>query len=112
MASMLGLSTGQMAGFQALLLGFAFAGLLASAFQVVAHRPPSFRMLLGKDAAAFAALPLLAMTAPVIILRNSLRGRRFERRPIGFVALATIIACLWSMALGATVLKLASGMLS
>ncbi len=75
------LSAGQIAAFQALLLGFAFSGLLASAFQMIAHRPPSFRMLLGRDASAIAAVPLLAMTAPVIILRNTLRGRRFERRP-------------------------------
>jgi hypothetical protein len=100
---MLGLSASQIAAFQALLLGFAFAGLLASAFQLIAQRPPSFRML--------SAVPLLALTAPVIILRNTLRGRRFERRPILFVALATIIACLWSMAAGGLVLRLAAGLL-
>jgi hypothetical protein len=105
------LSPAQIAAFQALLLGFAFSGLLASAFQLVAQRPPSFRMLLGKDASAIAAVPLLALTAPVIILRNTLRGRRFERRPVLFVALATIIACFWSMACGGLVLKLASGLL-
>ncbi len=108
---MLGLSMIQIAAFQALLLGFAFAGLLASAFQLIAHRPPSFRMLLGKDAAAIAAVPLLAVTAPVIILRNTLRGRRFERRPVFFVAAATIIACFWSMASGGLVLKLAASLL-
>jgi hypothetical protein len=104
---MIALTASQIAAFEALLIGFAFAGLLASAFQLVAHHPPSFRMLEGRDAASVAALPLLIVTAPVIILRNTLRGRRFERRPIPFVALATIIACLWSMASGGAILSLA-----
>jgi hypothetical protein len=108
---MLGLTAGQIAAFEALLLGFAFAGLLTSAYQLVAHRPPSFRMLMGRDVASIAAVPLLVLTAPVIILRNTLRGRRFERRPILFVAAATIIACFWSMASGGLVLRLAAGLI-
>jgi hypothetical protein len=101
------LTQGQVAAFQALILGFAFAGLMASAFQLVANRWPSFSMLEARDSSAVAALPLLLLTAPVIILRNTLRGRRFERRPIGFVALATIIACFWSMGCGALILRIA-----
>jgi hypothetical protein len=105
------LSAGQIALFQALLLGFAFAGLTASAYQMVALRPPSFRLLSGGDVGAIAALPLLALTAPVIILRNTLRGRRFERRPIPFVAIATIIACGWSIASGSLVITLADALI-
>jgi hypothetical protein len=105
---MLELTASQLAAFQALLLGFAFAGLLTSAFQLIADRPPSFRMLNASGAAALAAVPLLILTAPIVILRNTLRGRRFERRPIIFIALATIIACFWSMVSGGLVLKLAA----
>jgi hypothetical protein len=103
---MLALSAAQLAAFQALLIGFAFAGLMASAFQLVASEPPSFRMILGKNATAVAAVPLVFMTAPFIIMRNTLRGRRFERRPVPFVALATIIACGWSMLCGLLILRL------
>ena len=90
----------QIESFQAILLGFAFAGLTASAFQLIANRPLSFRMLLGGGFEAAAALPLLAISAPVIILRNTARGRRIERRPIPMVALATVIAAFWSMVFG------------
>ena len=51
-------------------------------------------------------MPLIVFTAPFIILRNTLRGRRFERRPIVFVALATVIACLWGLACGRVLLDL------
>jgi hypothetical protein len=108
---MLDLTASQIAAFQAILIGFAFAGLLASAFQLIAHRPPSFRMLTGGQTTALAAVPLLVLTAPVIILRNTLRGRRFERRPVIFVALATIIACLWSLASGGLLLRIAASLL-
>jgi hypothetical protein len=50
----------------------------------------------------------VVMTAPFIILRNTIRGRRFERRSILFVWLATVIACLWGMAAGRVMLKMVS----
>jgi hypothetical protein len=39
-------------------------------------------------------------------MRNTLRGRRYERRKIHFVAMATIIASFWSMLVGQQLLKL------
>jgi hypothetical protein len=92
-------------------VGFAFAGLIASAFQLVANRPPSFRLIAVGGLAGVAALPLVILAAPVIILRNTLRGRRFERRPIPFVAVATIIACLWSLGCGAMLIALAGALI-
>ena len=50
---------------------------------------------------------MLAFGAPFIILRNTVRGRRFERRPIPFVMIATIIACGWSLMSGRIALDLA-----
>lgn len=90
----------QMKAFEAILLGFALAGLTASTFQLVMRQPLSFRLLLGGGLTSALAVPLLAVGAPFVILRNTGRGRRFERRPMHFVALATIIACLWSMVFG------------
>ena len=95
----------QIQAFEAIIVGFAVAGLTASAFQFVMQRPLSFRELLSRNATLALALPLLAVSAPVIILRNTQRGRRFERRPMHFVAIATIIACLWSLVFGQLVLK-------
>ena len=58
--------------------------------------------------AAVASVPLIVFSAPFIILRNTVRGRRFERRPVGFVAVATVIACLWALACGRVLLDLLS----
>ena len=93
--------------FQALGLGLAFAGVLASAFELVTPHRASFSLLQGGRALALASVPVLVFCAPFIILRNTVRGRRFERRPFGFVMLATIIACFWSLLSGRLVLDLA-----
>jgi hypothetical protein len=48
-------------------------------------------------------VPFLAFAAPFIIMRNTLRGHRFERRRIEFVMLATVLAGFWSMMSGTVV---------
>ena len=91
----------------ALAVGFAVAGALASGYQAMLHRPPSFRLLeKGPGAVALAAVPFLVFAAPFIIMRNTLRGRRFERRRIEFVFIATVISGVWSLMSG-TVLVMA-----
>jgi hypothetical protein len=91
----------------ALCLGFAFSGLLASAFELLVRRPIGFGLLQSGGVGALASVPVLVFTAPLIIVRNTIRGRRFERRPMPFVMLATIIACLWSLMSGRLVLDVA-----
>lgn len=92
---------------QALGLGFAFAGLLASTFELFTAQRASFHLLQERGLVAWASVPVLAFSAPFIILRNTIRGRRFERRPFGFVMLATMIACGWSLLSGRLVLDMA-----
>ena len=98
---------GAMESFQALGLGFALAGLLASAFELCTNRRASFGLLEKGGVVALAFVPILVFSAPFIILRNTVRGRRFERRPIGFVFAATVIAGFWSLMCGRVVLDLA-----
>jgi hypothetical protein len=101
----------QLDALRALLFGMAFAGLLASAFQYLTDRPPSFTLLQQGGWSAVLSVPLVVITAPFIILRNTIRGRRFERRSIFFVWLATVIACLWGMAAGKVMLNMVSALL-
>lgn len=89
-------------------VGLALSGLLASAFELFTERRASFSLLERGGVAAVAALPMLAFGAPFIILRNTVRGRRIEGRPIPFVMLATIIACGWSLLSGRVALDLAA----
>jgi hypothetical protein len=91
----------------ALGLGFALAGLLATTFELFTERRASFRLLQSGGVFALACVPLLVFSAPVIILRNTINGRRTEGRHVGFVMAATVIACLWSLMCGRVLLDLA-----
>jgi hypothetical protein len=107
---MFGLEAAQIEAFKALVFGFAVAGLVSSGFRYFTDRQPSFTQLQRGGVAALASVPLVVLAAPYIILRNTIRGRRFERRSIIFVWLATVIACLWSMAAGRVILDLVFGL--
>ena len=84
-----------------LLIGFALAGAFASGYQAFAERPAGFELLQqGVTPRRFAAVPFLVVAAPFIIMRNTLRGARIERRRFEFVMMATVIAGFWSMMSG------------
>jgi len=90
--------------FLALAIGFAVAGLISTGYQLVTERPASFRLLeQGPNPSAFAAIPCLVFAAPFIIMRNTIRGRRIERRRFEFVMVATVIAGIWSLMSGTVV---------
>jgi hypothetical protein len=89
---------------QALSLGFAFAGLMASTFEVLTEQKASFHLLQGGGVAALASVPVLVFCAPFIILRNTVRGWRFERRPLHLVIAATFMAGVWGLMSGRIVL--------
>ncbi len=85
----------------ALALGFAVAGMFASGYQLATSRLPSFSLLEHtRKPAAIAALPLLIVSAPFLIMRNTLLGVRQESRRFEFVFLATLIAGFWSLMSG------------
>jgi hypothetical protein len=88
----------------AISIGFAVAGLCSSGYRLFGLHFPSFRLLeAGPMAARFAAVPLLIFSAPFLIMRNTLRGRRIERRRAELVMAATVIAGLWSLMVGSVV---------
>ena len=88
----------------ALAIGFAVAGLCASGYRLFSRHFPSFRLLeVGPVPARFAAIPLLMFSAPFIIMRNTIRGRRIEGRRTEIVMVATVIAGLWSLMSGTVV---------
>lgn len=84
-----------------LLIGFALAGALASGYQAYSERPAGFELLQqGVTPQRFAAVPFLVFAAPFIIMRNTLRGARIERRRFEFVMMATVISGFWSLMSG------------
>lgn len=85
-------------------LGFAIAGMVTSAYQMFAQRPATFGLLQkGPKPETFAAIPVLYFAAPMIIMRNTLRGARLEGRRFEFVAAATVLAGFWSLMSGTIV---------
>src|ERR1043165_5108206 len=87
--------------FFSLCIGFALAGALTSGYQAIVHRPAGFGLLQeGVAPRSFAAVPFLVFAAPFIIMRNTLRGARIEKRRVEFVMMATILAGVWSLMSG------------
>jgi hypothetical protein len=84
-----------------LCIGFALAGALTSGYQAMAARPAGFG-LLGEGVApkTFAAVPFLVFAAPFIIMRNTQRGAKIERRRFEFVMMATVLSGFWSLMSG------------
>ena len=91
---------------QSLFLGFAFAGLLASAFELFTERRADFKLLQAGGLTAVASVPVVVFSAPFLILRNTVRGRQLEGRPFFFVMAASMIASVWSLISGRVVLDL------
>ena len=82
-------------------IGFALAGALVNGYQAFAQRPAGFGLLQdGVAPKTFAAVPFLVFAAPFIIMRNTLRGAKIERRRFEFVMMATVLAGFWSMMSG------------
>ena len=84
----------------ALALGFAFAGLCCSAYRLATDRLPSLSLLAcGPRLSAFAALALLIVAAPFLIMRTILLGgEALDRFQVVF--LATLLAGFWSLMSG------------
>ncbi|SDG00719.1 DUF6949 family protein [Bosea robiniae] len=91
---------------QSLFLGFAFAGLLASAFELFTARRADFKLLQAGGLAAVASVPVVVFCAPFLILRNTVHSRPSDGRPFAFVMLASMTAAIWSLASGRVVLDL------
>lgn len=87
--------------------GFVAAGLLGSLYQLVTNQPPRFNFA-GETAAGFVTGVLMCVFAgPFIIMRNAIRGRRIENRPLGWLVASSTIAGMWSMCSGLMVMHVA-----
>lgn len=94
---------------RALMLGFAFAGLVASTYEMLAGRRLGFGLLRGGGMAAVAAVPILLFAAPFVIMRNLLRDRTGGSPSAVFTA--TMMAGIWGLLCGRLVLDAAMRLL-
>ena len=94
--------------FLELALGFCFAGVLASGYQAVMLRPPSFHLLgTGRGRTVVLAMPFLIFAAPFIIVRNvarnTTRERGIARERFLSAMVAAVVAGIWSLLSGSLV---------
>jgi hypothetical protein len=100
------MSAEQIDVFFALPIGFAVAGLIATAYQLVTQRPAGFGELhQGSRLAALAAVPFLVFAAPYIIMRGAIRAIRADGQAVMPVIVATIVAGGWSLMCGTMVVS-------
>ncbi|POF31638.1 DUF6949 family protein [Roseibium marinum] len=87
--------------------GFVAAGVLGSLYQLVTREPPRFNFA-GESVMAFLTGVVMCIFAgPFIIMRNAIRGRRMENRPLGWLVASSTIAGMWSMCSGIMVMNVA-----
>src|SRR5258705_13275747 len=79
-----------------LAIGFAFAGLLATGYQLFTSRALSFRGLeRGPYPSTFLAGPILVFAAPFLIIRHNSRGQRHARPRSPLLVRHTEVAGFW-----------------
>jgi len=86
--------------------GFVAGGLIGSLNQMLTQRPASFQNIGETVSGKFWAAFVITFGGPMIIMRNAIRGRLIERRPVGWLAASSAIATGWSFASGVCLLNL------
>ncbi|MEP2944013.1 MAG: hypothetical protein ABJM86_05565 [Hyphomicrobiales bacterium] len=87
--------------------GFASAGLLGSFVQLWKTEPVGFSINYDSFINGLVGVFVCIFAGPFIIMRNTLRGRRIEGRPLGWVIMASGIASLWSFCTGLVIMHFA-----
>src|SRR5437868_1239844 len=90
----------------ALAAGFVFAGFASSFYQLVTNEPPRFRFEWATTKQSLVSIFLCIFCGPFIIMRQAIRGRIIERRPIGWLFAGAAIAAGWSLCTGILVTDL------
>lgn len=87
--------------------GFVASGLIASFYQLVTANPARFELQSERMATGVVQVILLMFAGPVILMRNAIRGRLIEGRPIRWLAASSVVAAVWSLCSGIVVLEFA-----
>ena len=90
--------------------GFVAAGILSSFYTLVTNRQVRFAVELETFWRGIVDLVLCAFAGPFIIMRNAIRGRMLEQRPVGWLVASTAIAVGWSLCSGIVVVQFALAM--
>jgi len=89
-----------------ILTGFTCSGVLGSFIQIWKAEPVGFSVRYDDWIQGFLGVLFCVFAGPFIIMRNTVRGRKIEGRPIGWVIAASAIASGWSFCTGLLILHL------
>ena len=76
-------------------VGLVAGGVTVSGYRLLTNHQPSFQARPTSAMGAFGQVLVLVFGGPMVIMRNAIRGRLIERRPMGFLLATTVIASLW-----------------
>lgn len=91
-------------------VGLAAAGIATSLRELVTARPAAFAVAGGSYPALLIGLAGIALTGPILVLRAGWRAWLEDGRPIRWLALAGLVALLWSGCTGVLILDVALGL--
>lgn len=84
--------------------GFVSAGVLGSFYQWIRAEPVGFAVEYENWVHGFLGVLFCVFAGPFIIMRNTIRARRLEGRPFGWIVASSAIASLWSFCTGLIIL--------
>jgi hypothetical protein len=87
--------------------GFVASGFIGSLYQLLTDQPPRFNVDADTIIAGISSTFVCIFAGPFIIMRQAIRGRIIESRPIGWFAASTCIAACWSLCSGIIVIQFA-----
>ncbi|GGB59568.1 hypothetical protein GCM10011316_34480 [Roseibium aquae] len=90
--------------------GFVAAGLLGSFYQLLTNHPPRFTFPVESVVGTVVSIVVCMFAGPFIIMRNAIRGRRIENRPLGWLVASSTIAGMWSLCSGIVLMYFALGL--
>lgn len=90
--------------------GFVAAGVLGSLYQLLTKEPPRFNFSIESLTGIVSGIFMVLFAGPFIIMRNAIRGRRIENRPLGWLVASSTIAGMWSLCSGLLVVQVALGL--
>lgn len=94
------MSNEMLAALFSILVGFVLAGLLSSFYQLITARPARFDLQADNVVGGILHTFLIMFAGPAILMRNAIRGRMIEHRPVGWLFASTAIAGAWSLCSG------------
>jgi hypothetical protein len=94
------MSTDMIVAIFSIAIGFVLAGVLSSFYQLVTARPARFDLQADSIVSGIMQTFLIMFAGPAILMRNAIRGRRIEGRPVGWLFASTAIAGAWSLCSG------------